>query len=120
MQILHRQRERIRGARKDKFDKMSKFMEYPGLDIQVKADIVEIAYGGRIAAIDRSVWPPAWNIDALDPDVVRAIVNWFRATEHAPRAIVAPIEIVLQLVLSYLNIDPVPDHAARRSDVDAR
>lgn len=107
------------GARKDKFEQMSKFMEYPGLDIQVKADIVEISYGGRVAAIDISVWPPAWNIDALEPDVVRAIVNWFRATEDAPRAILTPIEIVLQMVLTYLNIDPVPPRAARRSDVDA-
>ena len=96
---------------------MSNFMEYPALKIQLKADVVEITYGGRTAIISASVWPPAWNIDALDPDVARGIVNWFRATADAPRGVVAPIEIVLQMVLSYLNIDPVPSQATGQRDV---
>jgi hypothetical protein len=86
----------------------------------MKADVVEIFYGERFAAIGIAVWPPAWNIDALDPDVVRGIVNWFRATENAPRTVVTPIEIVLQIVLSYLNIDPVASHAPRQDDGDRR
>lgn len=95
-------------------------MEYPDLKIQVKADAIEITHDGRTASICRSVWPPAWNIDALDPDVVRGIGNWFRATAESPRAVVTPIEIVLQMVLSYLNIDPVLSHAGRQDDADKR
>lgn len=95
-------------------------MEYPGLAIQMKGEAVEITYGGRTASVGVSVWPPAWNIHALDPDVARGIVNWFRATADAPRRFVAPIEIVLQMVLSYLNIDPVPSHARRPDDAAER
>ncbi len=85
----------------------------------MKGEAVEITYDGRTASVSISVWPPAWNIDALDPDVAQGIINWFRATADAPRRIVTPIEIVLQMVLSYLNIDPVPSRAWRRRDADA-
>ncbi|MBP0466933.1 hypothetical protein J5Y09_23600 [Roseomonas sp. PWR1] len=67
--------------------------------------LVEMTYGSRTARISSDIWPPAWNIDALDPEVARGIVNWFRATDESPRQVVTPIEIVLQMVLSYLNID---------------
>ena len=80
-------------------------MKYPELTFAANQDFVEIAYGDRTARVGRDVWPSVWNIDALDPEVARGIVNWFRATDESPRDVVAPIEIVLQMVLSYLNID---------------
>lgn len=86
-------------------------MKYPDLTVTTNHDVVEITHGNRTARVSSDIWPSAWNTDALDPEVARGIVNWFRATDESRRDVVTPIEIVLQMVLSYLNIDiaaPVP------------
>jgi hypothetical protein len=84
---------------------MSNDKTVPGLRIALRQDAVEITHGDRTALIDRDIWPPAWDVEALDAEVAQGIVSWFRATEQAPRRYVTPIEIVLQMVLNYLNID---------------
>lgn len=79
-------------------------MPNTGLRVAEKAEVIELTFEGRCVSIARDQWPAAWKIGDLRPDVAAGIVRWFRSTADRVPAQITQVEIVLQMVFSYLKI----------------